>query len=97
MNKKIVAFGSAIGGVAAALIGTQAFGSNQWVTYVALFGLAIAQVLTHNTAEQVNRDLHNGTFEKLLRQALEQIAKDENTSLEIVHEPTHDNGEEDSP
>lgn len=97
MNKKIVAFGSAIGGVAAALIGTQAFGSNQWVTYLALGGLAIATVLTHNSAEQVNKDLHNGTFEELLRAALKKIAEEDGTPLEIVQEPTHDSGEEDSP
>lgn len=94
MNRKIVAFGSAIGGVAAALIGTQAFGSNQWVTYVALGGLAIATVLTHNTTEQVSKDLHNGTFEELLRAALKKIAEEDGTPLEIVQEPTEERRED---
>lgn len=88
MNKKIVASVSSLGSVAAALVASQAFGSNQWVTIVGLSGLAITALLTHNTAEQVNRDLHNGTFEKLLREAIQKLAEEEKTPIEIHSEAT---------
>jgi len=62
-------------------------------TVLTMLGLAVSQVLnqkstdeTKETAEQLNADLHNGTMERLVREAIEKIAKDETTSLEIKTE-----------
>jgi hypothetical protein len=95
MNKRFVAFISAFGGVAAALVTTQAFGTEPWVTYLALGGLAISQLLTHSSVDQVNKDLHNGTFEKLLKEALKALAKEEGVPLEVRQPEEH--REEDTP
>lgn len=89
MNKRIVALATSIGGVAAALLTTQAFGTEPWVTYLALGGMAISQLLTHSTVEQVNQDLHNGTFQKLLKDALKQLAKEEGVPLEVRQPEEH--------
>lgn len=88
------------------VLGTQILGvddkATPFVTMILGFiGLTVSQLVgtakTEKTAEHVetlNQDLHNGTFEKLLRQALEKIAADDTTHLEIVQEENHD-GEED--
>jgi hypothetical protein len=86
MNKRIVALATSIGGVAAALLTTQAYSDNQWVMYLALGGMAISQLLTHSTVEKVNQDLHNGTFQKLLKEALKALAKEEGVPLEMKQE-----------
>lgn len=73
------------------------------VTVLGLLGLGISQLLGQkevvDTAkkteelsektEELSRDLHNGTFEKLLREALRKLAHEEGFPLEI-----HENGKE---
>lgn len=51
------------------------------VTVLGLLGLGISQLLGHKetadqkkTTDELSADLHNGTFEKLLRQAVEKLA-----------------------
>lgn len=54
-------------------------------------GLAIGQVVSTSKSEsaerqvtELSRDLRNGTFERLVREALQKIADDDNTSLTIT-------------
>lgn len=60
------------------------------VTVLGMLGLGISQLLgnrateeTKETADQISRDLHNGTFERLLREALTKLAEEKNFPLEI--------------
>lgn len=94
MKKKIAGLSAAIGSVVAALIGSSAFGENPWFTNLVMGGLAITMVLNLFTSEDISRDLRNGTFEELIRNAVKRIAEDEQTSLEIRQ---NDSREEDSP
>ena len=86
MKTKIAALAAAIGGVVTALVGSESFGDNAWVTNVAIAGLAITMVRNMFTTENISRDLRNGTFEDLIREAIKKIAADERTSLEIRQE-----------
>jgi hypothetical protein len=83
MKKKVAGVSAAIGSVVAALVGSQAFGENPWITNIVVGGLAITMVLNLFTSEDISRDLRNGTFEELIRSAIKRIAEDEQTSLEI--------------
>ncbi len=94
MKKKIAGLSAAIGSVVAALIGSSAFGENPWFTNLVMGGLAITMVLNLFTSEDISRDLRNGTFEELIRNAVKRIAEDEQTNLEIRQ---NDSREEDSP
>jgi hypothetical protein len=94
VKKKIASAAAAIGAVVTALVGSQAFGENAWVTNVTIAGLAITMVLNSFTTEDLSRDLRNGTFTELLRDALRKIADEESSSLEI--RPNNDVREGDS-
>lgn len=66
-------------------------------TVLGFIGLAVSQLIgnksteeTKEKTEQLSADLHNGTMERLVREAILKIAKDETTSLEIKQ----DNGAE---
>ncbi len=83
MKKKVAGLSAAIGSVIAALVGSSAFGENPWVTNLVIGGLAITVVLNLFTSEDLSRDLRNGTFEELIREAIKRIAADEQTKLEI--------------
>lgn len=83
MKKKIAGISAAIGSVVAALVGSSAFGENPWITNIVVGGLAITMVLNLITSEDISRDLRNGTFEELIRGAIQRIAEDERTNLEI--------------
>jgi hypothetical protein len=68
------------------------------VTVLGMLGLAVSQLLnnadtqeTKEQTEQLNADLHNGTFERLLREALDKLAKENGVPLEI-----QDKGKEES-
>ena len=93
MKTKIAALAAAIGGVVTALVGSAAFGENPWVTNLAIGGLAVTMLLNAFTTENNSQDLRNGTFEKLIRDAIKRIAEDERTSLELRQESR----EEDNP
>lgn len=69
-------------------------------TVLGFIGLSVSQILgnksteeTKETTEQLNADLRNGTFERLVREAIVKIAKDETTSLEIKTDETSQESE----
>jgi len=88
----------------ALVLGTQVLGVSdavaQYVTIVLGFiGVTITQVVSGSKAEktetavqELNADLHNGTFEKLIREAVMRIAADESTKLNITQEGSDDDG-----
>jgi hypothetical protein len=94
MKKKVAGLSAAIASVVTALVGSQAFGENPWITNIVVGGLAITMVLNLFTSEDLSRDLRNGTFEQLIRDAIQRIAEDEQTKLEIRPD---DSREEDNP
>lgn len=68
-------------------------------TVLGFIGLAVAQLLnqaktnkTNESVEQLNHDLRNGTFRRLIREAVEEIAQDNGTTLEIRQEGRERNG-----
>lgn len=77
------------------VLGTQVLGvsdtATPYVTTVLSFiGLAVGQLIStkksenaENVVNDLNKDLRNGTFERLLREALIKVAQDQGTSLEI--------------
>jgi len=77
------------------VLGTQVLGvdgkATPFVTMILGFiGLSVSQLVStqksENVAEQVtelNKDLRNGTFERLLREAIVKVADDANTNLHI--------------
>lgn len=87
MKKKVAGLSAAIGSVIAALVGSSAFGENPWITNLVIGGLAVTMVLNLFTSEDLSRDLRNGTFEQLIRDAIKRIAEDEQTKLEIRNDP----------
>lgn len=100
-----VAFAAVFGSLAVALIlGTQLFkgdlNNGSVVTVLGMLGLAISQLLnnadtqeTREKTEQLNKDLRNGTFERLLREALDKLAKENGVPLEIQNQDgKEDNG-----
>lgn len=87
MKKKVAGLSAAIGSVIAALVGSSAFGENPWITNLVIGGLAVTMVLNLFSSEDLSRDLRNGTFEQLIRDAIKRIAEDEQTKLEIRNDP----------
>jgi hypothetical protein len=77
------------------VLGTQVLGvddkATPFVTMILGFiGLTVSQLVGTDKSEKaatqvddLNRDLRNGTFERLLREAIEKVAADSRTSLEI--------------
>jgi len=75
--------------------------STPYITSVLGFlSLAVTQMVsnakvekTETTVNELNKDLRNGTFERLVREAITKIAADEQTSLHITTERKEgDNG-----
>lgn len=78
------------------VLGTQVLGMNDSATpyitsVLGFFGLTVAQLVTTSKTEktdqkitELSKDLRNGTFERLLRESIHKIAKDDTTALEIV-------------
>lgn len=69
------------------------------VTVLGFLGMAISQLLnnadtqeTKEKTDQLNKDLRNGTFERLLREALQKLAKEEGFPLEVQKQREEDNG-----
>lgn len=83
-------------------LGTLVFGvTNEAVPYITsvlgFIGLAVTQMVsnskvekTETTVNELNKDLRNGTFERLVREAITKIAADEATSLHITQERKED-------
>jgi hypothetical protein len=99
-----VAFAAVFGSLAVALVlGTQWLkgdpGGASVVTVLGMLGLAISQLLnnadtqeTKEKTDQLNKDLRNGTFERLLREALTKLAKEEGFPLEVQRKEGTDDG-----
>ena len=96
MNKTVITGAIAFGTLAVGLVlGTQVIGIDQqatpWITsLLGFFAVTITQILGNKDTtdakekvDELNKDLRNGTFERLLREAIEKVAADEKTSLEI--------------
>lgn len=96
MNKTVMAGAIAFATLAVGLVlGTQVVGvddqATPWITsLLGFFAVTITQILGNkdtadakDKVDELNKDLRNGTFERLLREAIEKVAADERTSLEI--------------
>lgn len=96
MNKTVMTGAIAFATLAVGLVlGTQVVGiddqATPWITsLLGFFAVTITQILGNkdttdakNKVDELNKDLRNGTFERLLREAIEKVAADEKTSLEI--------------
>lgn len=82
------------------VLGTQVLGvddkATPFVTMILGFiGLSVAQLVGTQKSEsasdkvdELNKDLRNGTFERLMREAIIKVAKDAGTSLNITHDET---------
>lgn len=104
MTRLSIAGLAVLGTLAVALVlGTQWLGGDpnatNVVTVLGLLGLGISQLLgnkeaadTRKQTEELSADLHNGTFERLLRNAIKKIAAEEGFPLEIQNgkEEEHD-------
>ena len=94
--KRVTAIVTSLGAAGTALLGSAAFSGNKCVTGLALALIALSQLVDNTTAEKVSESLHNGTFEKLIREALVKLAKDETVpQLEIHREEDSANGRQD--
>lgn len=98
MNKTTIAGAVAITTLGVVLVlGTQVIGVNDAViplvtTVLGFIGLLVSQMMSGNRTEstakkvtELNADLRNGTFERLLREAIVKVASDEATKLHISH------------
>ena len=96
MNKTVITGAIAFGTLAVGLVlGTQVIGIDQqatpWITsLLGFFAVTITQILGNKDSadakekvDELNKDLRNGTFERLMREAIEKVAADEATKLEI--------------
>lgn len=95
MNRATFAAISVLGTLAVALVlGTQYLDGDPngttVVTVLGLLGLAISQLLGNKetsevkkTTAELSKDLRNGTFERLLREALTKLANENGVPLEI--------------
>lgn len=103
MNRTTIAGAVLFTALAVALvIGTTITGLDDRVTplvttVLGFIGLAVSQILGNKSAEEtkestekLNADLRNGTFERLVREAIYKIAHDETTSLEIKTDSADD-------
>lgn len=91
--KKVAAMVTSVGAGATALLGSSAFSDNKWVTGTALALIAFSQLLAHTTVENTNDSLHNGTFQKLIKSALLELAKENGVPLEIQDNHSEDDSE----
>lgn len=102
MNRLTVAGLAVLGTLSVALVlGTQVLGgdsnSQSVVTVLGLLGLGISQLLgnketaeTKEKTDQLSKDLRNGTFERLLREALTKLSQEEGFPLEVRKEEKND-------
>lgn len=104
MNKTVMTGAIAFATLAVGLVlGTQVVGvdaqATPWITtLLGFFAVTITQILGNKDStdvkekvEELNKDLRNGTFERLLREAITKIATDETTKLEIHSEDVSPN------
>jgi hypothetical protein len=85
--KRLSAIVASVGAAATAIVGSAAFADNKWVTGTALALIALSQLLIHQTANDTNESLHNGTFQRLMKAAILELAKEGNVPLEIHQDP----------
>ena len=89
----------------ALILGTQALGGNpngqNVVTVLGMLGLGISQILgnkdtaeTKETTKELSKNLHNGTFERLMREALTKLAQEDGFPLEMRKEDKEDGGQD---
>jgi len=98
MSRQTLAGIAVLGGLAVVLVlGTQLMkgdpNSETVVTVLGLLSLGISQLLgnreaqqTRQKTEELSKDLRNGTFERLLREALTKIAHDNEAPLQIKND-----------
>lgn len=97
MSRTTLVASVAFAALAVALVlGVVVFGVNDTVipfvaTVLGFLGLGVTQLVGTAKAEkteaavtELNKDLRNGTFERLVREALTKIAEDPDTSLHIT-------------
>lgn len=107
MNKTVITGAIAFATLAVGLVlGTQVVGvddqATPWVTsLLGFFAVTITQILGNKETtdakekvEELNKDLRNGTFERLLREAIEKVAADESTKLDITQTGKEDKTDE---
>ena len=104
MSRLTLAGIAVLGTLAVALVlGIQVFGgdpsSTNVVTVLGMLGLAFSQLLGHKDAaetkeltRELSKDLHNGTFERLLREGLTKLANEEGFPLEISRKEGENDG-----
>lgn len=79
---------SSFGAVGVALSGTAAYGTDKWVTWIAITGIAVTVFLNHLATVNVRDDLRNGRLEEITREAIEKMAKEKGFPLEIKVDPS---------
>lgn len=92
MKKKIAALAAAIGSVVTAIMGSQLYGTNNWVTYIATGGLTLVVVLDLFTTENLSQDLRNGRFADLLKEAIKKLEEEQNQAANNTREEDNPNG-----
>jgi hypothetical protein len=105
MNSKIWGVVSLVALSCGLIVGTSLIGTNeatlgQITVMLGMVATTIPALISASkadsaskTSEQLSEDLHNGTLEKLLREAIVKVANDESTKLEITQTDT--SGKED--
>jgi hypothetical protein len=81
--KRISAIIASVGAAATAIAGSAAFADNKWVNGIALALIAVSQLVVHSTANDTNESLHNGTFQRLIKAAILELAKEKDMPFEI--------------
>lgn len=92
MKKKIAAVAAAVTSVVTALMGSQLYGANSWVTYLATGGLAVVVVLDLFTTENLKEDLRNGRFAELLKEAIKRLEEEQIQTVNRTREEDNTNG-----
>lgn len=59
-------------------------------TVLGFIGVIISQLLGNRASEDVKQDLRNGAFERLLREALDKLARENGTPLEVRNDSPPD-------
>lgn len=68
------------------LIGTDAATLGQITVMLGMIATSVPALISAKRSDETNANLKNGTVEALVRSAIEKIAEDETTSLEIKQE-----------
>lgn len=74
------------------VLGFLSLGVTQFVSAMKADKTETAVAKTEEAVTELNKDLRNGTFERLVREALTRIAEDPDTSLHITQNRKEDEG-----